>query len=57
MNLSKKEDIEKLILVVQKYPLMYDMTSTEYKDIRKKDYTWDNIISLEMNGVKGKYII
>jgi len=53
--LSKKENIEKLILVVQKYPIMYDMTLTDFKDLRKKDYTWDNLISPEMNGEKGIY--
>lgn len=53
--LSKKENIEKLILVVQKYPIMYDMTLSEFKDARQKDNIWDNIISPEMNGEKGRY--
>jgi len=52
--LSKKENIEKLILVVQKYPIMYDMTLSEFKDARQKDNIWDNIISPEMNGEKGR---
>lgn len=51
--LSKKDLTEKLILVVQKYPILYDMTSHEFKNSRKKDHLWDTVISHEMNGEKG----
>jgi len=57
MSLCKKENIEKLILTVQKYPIMYDMTLLDFKDIRKKDYTWEKIIICpEMNGEKGNLV-
>lgn len=34
------------------YNDMYDMKLPEFKDIRKKGYIWDNVISQEMNGEK-----
>ena len=52
----KKENIEKLIMTVKKYPIIYDMTLNEFKDARQKDCIWDNAISQEMNGEKGKSI-
>jgi len=56
MSLSKKDHTEKLILVVQKYPILYDMTLREFKDTRKKDHLWDTVISQEMNKEKGNII-
>lgn len=56
MSMLKKENIEKLIMIVKQHPILYDMTLHEFKDTRKKDYVWDNMISHEMNGEKGKPI-
>jgi len=55
MSLSKKDYTEKFILVVKKYPIMYDMTLPEFKDARQKDYIWDNVISKEMDEEKGNF--
>jgi len=50
---SKKDHTEKLILVVQKHPILYDITLPEFRDIRKMDHLWDTVISHEINGEKG----
>ena len=55
-SVSKKDNTEKLILVVQKHLILYDMTLPEFKDTRKKDHLWDTVISHEMNGVNGNII-
>jgi len=55
MSLSKKDYIEKFVLVVKNYRMMYDMTLQEFKDARQKDYVWDNVISKEMNGEKRNF--
>lgn len=57
MSHSKKDQTEKLILVVQKYSILYDMKSNDFKNNRKKDYLWDTVISQEMNGEKGNMTI
>jgi hypothetical protein len=38
MSLSKKDNIEKLIMIVKNNPILYDMTHPEFKDAWKKDY-------------------
>ncbi|XP_055908371.1 transcription factor Adf-1-like [Eupeodes corollae] len=44
-------DIEKLILCVKKYPMLYDVDHAEYKSLRKKDQIWDIIgEELDENG-------
>uniref|UniRef100_A0A6P7F325 Transcription factor Adf-1-like n=1 Tax=Diabrotica virgifera virgifera TaxID=50390 RepID=A0A6P7F325_DIAVI len=34
---------EKLIELVKKYPILYDLSHEDYKNIRKKDKIWDEI--------------
>ncbi|XP_055856255.1 uncharacterized protein LOC129919412 [Episyrphus balteatus] len=36
-------DVEKLILCVRKYPILYDMYNSEYKNLKQKDQIWDEI--------------
>lgn len=55
MSLSKKENIEKLILIVKNNPILYDMTLPEFKDAKIKDHIW-NTVSNEMNGETGNTI-
>lgn len=44
---------EKLIATVQQYPILYDVSHPEYKNIRKKDKVWDGIgVELGTNGKK-----
>jgi len=52
MSLSKN-NAKKFIMIVKNHSIMYDMTLPDFKDIRKKDYIWDNVISPEMDGEKG----
>jgi len=35
--------MEKLIEVVKNYPIIYDMSHRDYKNIRKKNKIWDEI--------------
>lgn len=35
--------MEKLIEIVRKYPILYDLSHEDYKNIRKKDNVWDTI--------------
>ena len=42
---------ERLITEVQKYPVLFDVTSSSYKDADKKDLLWQAIdITLDSNG-------
>ena len=34
---------EKLIELVKNYPIMYDLSHDDYKNVRKKDKVWDSI--------------
>ena len=34
---------EKLIELIKKYPILYDLSHEEYKNVRKKDKAWDEI--------------
>lgn len=34
---------EMLIEFVKKYPILYDLSHEDYKNIRKKDKLWDEI--------------
>ncbi|CAG9766009.1 unnamed protein product [Ceutorhynchus assimilis] len=34
---------EKLIELVKKYPILYDLGNPDYKNIRKRDKIWDQI--------------
>jgi hypothetical protein len=56
MSFSKKDNVEKLIMTVKNNPIIKDMTYSEFKDTRKKDYIWNNIISPDMYGEKGIYV-
>ncbi|KAJ8934440.1 hypothetical protein NQ318_003835 [Aromia moschata] len=45
---------EKLIELVKKYPILYDLSHEEYKNVRKKDKVWEQI-GAELNDT-GKYL-
>ncbi|KAH1000576.1 hypothetical protein HUJ04_012885, partial [Dendroctonus ponderosae] len=40
---SKMASTEMLIELVKKYPILYDLSHEDYKNIRKKDKLWDKI--------------
>lgn len=39
---------EQLIEKVKEYPILYDLSHKDYKNVRKKDKIWDDIAA-EMN--------
>ena len=42
---------EQLIESVKKYPILYDLGNSEYKNIRKRDKIWDEIgVELDESG-------
>ncbi|VVC40408.1 MADF domain [Cinara cedri] len=45
--------IENFIAAVKEYPILYNMALPDFKDTKKKDYIWDNEISVKMNGESG----
>ena len=38
-----KETEERLCEAVRKYPALYDKTSVDFRDKRKKSLAWDNV--------------
>lgn len=47
------DQTEKLVEIIKKYSIIYDLTHPDYKNIRKKDKVWEEI-GLEL-GKNGKY--
>lgn len=50
--------MEKIIKVVRNYPIIYDLSHEDYKNIRKKDKIWSKIgEEIGENGKKLLFII
>lgn len=48
-----EKSTEQLIEKVKNHPILYDLTNSDYKNIKKKDKVWDEI-ALELGNVTGK---
>lgn len=51
MEITKTD--ENLIVLVQKYPCLYDMESAEYSDQHRKENAWEEIGKII--NLRGKY--
>lgn len=47
-------ETEKFIEIVRQYPILYDITNKDYKNIKRKDSIWDDIA--KSWGSNGEYI-
>lgn len=52
--MSQLDQDEKLIIEVQQYPGLYDQSSYDYRDLRKKESMWQSVA--ESLGMHGEFI-